>query len=79
MSNISRSVYQKLAEENKRLKADIKKLVWVKSVEDRDLVFRKWYEYFIEEYDFHRAIKEIIYNKKPFQDKVNEMTKGRKK
>ena len=59
MSDISRSVYQKLAEENKRLKADIKMLTWVRSGEDRDRVFRKWWKYFKKEYDFNKMMKRI--------------------
>lgn len=60
MSNISRSVYQKVAQENKRLKADIKMLVWVTSPEDESRVFRKWYKYFKKEHDFHKMMKEIV-------------------
>ncbi len=71
MSNISRSAYQKLAEENKRLKADIKTLTWVQSSENRDIVFRKWWKYFKKESDFNRMMKEIVTGKTttPTEDK----------
>ena len=60
MSNISRSAYQKLAEENKRLKADIKILVWVTSPEDVSIVWRKCYNHFKKEHDFHQMMKDIL-------------------
>ena len=60
MRSVSRSVYQKLAEENKRLKRDIKTLVWVQSTEDRDAVFRKWYKRFKEEHEFKVGMKDIV-------------------
>jgi len=61
MSKVSRSVYQKLSEENKRLKLDIKVLVSDK--QDNNLkewirVFNKWRSHFLKEKQFNDTMKE---------------------
>ena len=58
MSNVSRSVYQKVCEENKRLKEDIHTLV----SPFHDIVYlnivEKWRRKFKEENDLHLILKQ---------------------
>ena len=58
MSNVSRSVYQKVCEENKRLKEDIHTLV----SPFHDIVYlnvvEKWRKKFKDENDLHLALKQ---------------------
>ena len=76
MSKVSRSVYQKLKEENKRLKADIKVLV-EGNVFDFIEVKRKWKEIFKKETDFNNMMKEYAedyFRKHPEQDVRNKVS-----
>jgi hypothetical protein len=61
MTAILRSTYQKVVEENKRLKSDIKVLVMSKneppSIEYAE-VFLRWKKVFLKEYDLHHALKD---------------------
>ena len=61
MTAVSRSTYQKVVEENKRLKADIKTLVMSKrepmSTEYAE-VYSKWRIVFIKEYNLHNLLKQ---------------------
>jgi uncharacterized protein involved in tolerance to divalent cations len=61
MSNVSRSVYQKVCEENKRLKEDIRILVRGKIACDQlyENTFYKWHKKFREENKFHKLLKEV--------------------
>jgi hypothetical protein len=58
MSKVSRSTYQKLAEENKRLKADIKALVMRDDEAKTKLVFINWHGYFKRQKFFDQLLKE---------------------
>lgn len=57
MSKVSRSVYQKLSEENKSLKRDIKKLVIKKSIPEFIITFSKWEKHFKKEDEFNSMMK----------------------
>ena len=58
MSSVSRSVYQKLKEENKRLLNDIKILTYPeKDSVERILLKGKWYLKFSEDAVFHITMK----------------------
>jgi hypothetical protein len=61
MSAVSRSVYQKLKEENKRLLKDIKLLTY-SSYEspDRILCIKKWRDKFRQEEEFNNTIKKLL-------------------
>ena len=59
MSNISRSVFQKVKEENKRLLNDIKSLVGMNRPEDESRSWSKWREYFEKEKRFKDEMKEL--------------------
>lgn len=56
MSSVSRSVYQKLAEENRRLKADIYTLVMKPVTGESILVRAKWREKFEKDAAFQKAM-----------------------
>ncbi len=58
MSKVSRSVYQKVCEENKRLKKDIKLLVSEGVTFDKLDCIQKWREKIKEERDFLDMLKE---------------------
>jgi hypothetical protein len=59
MSKINRSTYQKVVEENKRLKNDIKILVnYEGDVMQWNEVMLKWYSFFTEEARRNNLIKE---------------------
>ena len=60
MSTVSRSVYQKVCEENKRLKADIKIIVDGESgqVQKYFSTMLKWRKVFKEEKEFNSLMKE---------------------
>jgi len=61
MSSVSRSVYQKLAEENKRLKADIYILIMLDHENEDDLnlwceVYEKWLDKFKKDEALRQAL-----------------------
>jgi hypothetical protein len=56
-SPVSRSVYQKLAEENKRLKADIYSLVMD---DDFEAVFDRWKKHFDQKAAIDKAMRDIL-------------------
>lgn len=58
MSNVSRSTYQKVVEENKKLLADIKVLVGEHSVE-RAILRAKWTDKFKDQEAFGNLLKEV--------------------
>lgn len=64
MSSVSRSVYQKLKEENKRLLHDLYVIsmepVTLKSIEIR----QKWKEKFSKDQEFNNILKEFLLGKK---------------
>lgn len=62
MSDISRSTYQKVCEENKRLKADIEILISHPAIDpdkflQRSTVFKKWSDFFRKQKQEHALIK----------------------
>jgi hypothetical protein len=60
MSNVSRSVYQKLKEENKRLLADIEALA--DPMPDMEIVtpiLKRWRKHFRERNEFNKLIQEV--------------------
>lgn len=59
MSKVSRSIYQKLAEENKRLKNDIKSLVDMNTMSDKSEAYTKWRNHFEEELEFLKIMKKV--------------------
>ena len=59
MTAIKRSTYQKVVEENKKLKEDIKTLVIVDNMEKTLAVRKKWFEYFAGEETLKRQMKFI--------------------
>lgn len=58
MSKVSRNVYQKVCEENKRLKKDIK--VLVSGLGDYLEVLGKWQVRFAEEEQFNKDMKIVV-------------------
>jgi hypothetical protein len=63
MSDVSRSVYQKLAEENKRLKADIYVLVMLdlrdkENLERWNRIYSQWLEKFQKDEALRQALHE---------------------
>jgi len=61
MTAVSRSTYQKVVEENKRLKADIKVLVMSKrepSSTEYAEVYLRWRIVFLKEYNLHNLLKQ---------------------
>lgn len=59
---VSRSVYQKLAEENKKLKADLKTLCYDDLSADTIIVRMKWQKHFEKEYNFNSLMKDVCQN-----------------
>lgn len=59
MSNVSRSVYQKVAEENKQLKKDLYILLIKDDSLEADLVARKWLKKFKEEVEFRDLMQDF--------------------
>ncbi|HLG26241.1 MAG TPA: hypothetical protein VI423_00480 [Paenisporosarcina sp.] len=59
---VSRSVYQKLAEENKKLKADLKILCFDKPSVDSITVRAKWKIHFLKEANFNSLMKDFATN-----------------
>lgn len=61
MTAVSRSTYQKVVEENKRLKADIKVLVMSKIghlCPEYSEVYLRWRIVFLKEYNLHNLLKQ---------------------
>lgn len=56
---VSRSAYQRLAEENKKLKADLKIICFDDLSADTIIVRRKWHQYFEKEITFNSMMKEF--------------------
>ena len=63
MSSVSRSVYQKLAEENKRLKNDIEILILGNDMDIQQKVWDKYYLYFEKRNMYNKMIREILLKK----------------
>jgi len=59
MSKVSRSTYQKLKEENKRLLKDIKLLVDKTYPVERIIAMDKWQKHFKEEKEFNSLMKDV--------------------
>lgn len=59
MSKVSRSTYQKCAEENKRLKKDIEALVMIDSKEETKEVFVRWREHFKSQRQFNALMRTV--------------------
>jgi hypothetical protein len=59
MSKVSRSIYQKCKEENKRLLKDIKLLTSRELSGEKILLIEKWRKHFDEEKKFNMLIKEV--------------------
>lgn len=59
MSKVSRSAYQKLKEENKRLLKDIKLLVDKTDPIERIIATDKWQKHFKEEKEFNSLMKDV--------------------
>jgi len=80
MSSVSRSVYQKLKEENKRLLNDIKTLTYPKFEypPHRIIIKEKWCKYFEKENQFHELMRAA--SKQYIKDHADELpdflTKG---
>lgn len=77
-SPISRSVYQKLAEENKRLKADIYSLVMIDTEKEDSMdrwieVTSRWEEKFEKDAEFRRLLHE--YAVQYFKDNPDKLIK----
>jgi hypothetical protein len=73
MSSVSRSTYQKVCEENKRLKADIKKLVMsYESAPEYLETLLKYRNIFREEKQFNAMMKDfgIKYLKESLETKI---------
>lgn len=60
MSKVSRSIYQKCAEENKRLKKDIEALVMIDSKEETKEVFVRWREHFKSQRQFNALMRTVV-------------------
>jgi hypothetical protein len=56
MSNVSRSVYQKVKEENKKLLNDIKLLVHETPSAEKIICITKWRDFFRKEKEFNDLI-----------------------
>lgn len=76
MSNVSRAVYQKLAEENKRLLNDIRTLVELKPSFNQAMVRSKWQEQFERDKQFRLLLKHSLneYYKKHPDKRLNPPT-----
>lgn len=59
---VSRAVYQKLAEENKKLKADLKILCFHENHADTMITRIKWRAHFKKEADFNKMMKVFATN-----------------
>ena len=60
MTKVSRSAYQKLKEENKRLMADLKLICHTDVRDNSDWECQgKWFEYFKKEAEFNAMTKEV--------------------
>ena len=57
MSNVSRSVYQKKCEENKKMLHDLKALVGMMRPEDERRAWYKWRYHFEKEAKFNSLVK----------------------
>ena len=71
MSNVSRSVYQKLKEENKKLLKDIRILTFQATMDERNKTFNKWVNRFRNETEFNQILKN--HAKKYIQDHADEL------
>lgn len=60
MTDIKRSTYQKVVEENKRLMKDLEILVISENADQFDKVFMKWYKHFMNEETFKNLLKNAI-------------------
>lgn len=63
MSHVSRSVYQKLKEENKRLLHDLYMLTMEPGTKEGLQIMLKWYKKFRTKQEFNEAIRELITGK----------------
>ena len=77
---VKRSTYQKVCEENKKLKADIYMLVGMPLKLAGQEVFNKWKEHFKKDREFKRIMKELAnewFDKNPQATdvKFSELTK----
>lgn len=70
MSKVSRSTYQKCAEENKRLKKDIETLVMMDNKKMSRKVFNYWYEHFTSKRLLDSEIKQVIINSQKDESKI---------
>jgi hypothetical protein len=59
-SPVSRSVYQKLKEENKRLLADLKQICYYPATFESIEVRKKWKEHFEDEANRNNFIKRML-------------------
>ena len=73
MSKISRSVFQTVMEENKRLKRDLKAIVYDVDTIESQRAFRKWFLYYKDQADFNTAIAEIIFGKVKLEQQNKEL------
>lgn len=78
MSSVSRSVYQKLKEENKKLLQDIKVLTDPMPDENFMPVLKKWRNKFREESELHQMLHEVAvqYLKEHPEYRINNMPNG---
>lgn len=59
MSKITRSEYQRVVEENKRIKNDLRILIMDICSEEAMIIFLKWRKYFEDEKAKHRIFEEL--------------------
>jgi hypothetical protein len=71
MSKVSRSVYQKLKEENKRLLKDIRILTFSATMDERNKTFNKWVNRFRVEREFNQIL--IEHAKKYIEEHKDEL------
>lgn len=64
-SYVSRSTYQKVVEENKKLKADIRTLVLEEDFSGQWEVWSRWYEHFEKQAQFNQDLREILSHVSP--------------
>ena len=67
MSSVSRSVYQKLKEENKRLMNDIFIITMKPLTLESINVRSKWKKKFTEDQEFNQLLRELLLAQKPKQ------------
>lgn len=60
MSNVSRSVYQKVKEENKKLLKEIELLVQETPSAEKIVCITKWREFFRKEKEFNDLLKSAL-------------------